>query len=247
MGFQKPLFSIYALLLIYDTMPYSTSFYGFIVFMQTYPELYLISPETINDITTFRQHLPDVLNLSGASCFQVRLPHLSHDERLHICKDLCPIVQNQDVAFIVADDIECARACHADGVHLETPLHDTNTITAQQVKSAKQKLGTDSIVGVSSGNCGDTALACAEAGADYVSFGPVFESSTKPNLKPINTALLTWWSQMTTVPCVAIGGMTPQTIPQCPPTDFVAVLGGLWNGEVLTNATQLAQITTAKS
>ena len=69
------------------------------------------------------------------------------------------------------------------------------------------------------------------AGADYVAFGAFFPSTTKEPPAVANTDILTWWSELMELPCVAIGGITPEN---CPPlimagADFLAVSAAVWS------------------
>jgi thiamine-phosphate pyrophosphorylase len=72
----------------------------------------------------------------------------------------------------------------------------------------------------------------SEAGADYVAFGAFFPSTTKTGTKYHPTPeVLRDWSQMTVVPCCAIGGITQEN---CGPlveagADFLAVIGAIWS------------------
>src|SRR3546814_14632857 len=53
-------------------------------------------------------------------------------------------------------------------------------------------------------------MEAGEAGADYVAFGAFFPSTTKPSEHRPDPELLTWWSRLFEIPCVAIGGITPE-------------------------------------
>src|SRR5258708_34094318 len=75
------------------------------------------------------------------------------------------------------------------------------------------------------------AMEAAEAGADYVAFGAFYETTTKPSHYRPAPDLLAWWSEVMTVPCVAIGGITPQN---CAPlvaagADFLAIVRAVWD------------------
>jgi len=77
----------------------------------------------------------------------------------------------------------------------------------------------------------DLAVDAAEAGTDYVAFGAFYATGTKKPKSSAEPAILEWWSSMTTVPCVAIGGIT---IDNAPPliaagADFLAVVAGVWD------------------
>ena len=74
-------------------------------------------------------------------------------------------------------------------------------------------------------------MEAAEAGADYVAFGAFYPTTTKPSQYRPGPELLEWWSEVMTVPCVAIGGITPAN---CAPlvragADFIAVVTAVWN------------------
>ena len=66
----------------------------------------------------------------------------------------------------------------------------------------------DRIVGVTCHDLVDLAIEAAEAGADYVAFGAFFPTGTKAAKTQASPELLRQWSDVTTVPCVAIGGIT---------------------------------------
>jgi len=74
-------------------------------------------------------------------------------------------------------------------------------------------------------------MEAAEAGADYVAFGAFFPTTTKDAKTRAEIDLIAWWSELMTVPCVAIGGIT---LENCRPlvaagADFLAVASGVWN------------------
>lgn len=92
-------------------------------------------------------------------------------------------------------------------------------------------MGQDAIVGVTCKASRHLALEAGEAGADYVAFGAFFPSATKPATTPSAPEILSWWQEMTTMPCVAIGGIT---VDNCPAlveagADFLAVASGVWS------------------
>lgn len=95
---------------------------------------------------------------------------------------------------------------------------------------ARRLLGPDRIVGVTCHDSRHLAMEAAEAGADYVAFGAFFPTSTKEAKTRADPAILTWWQEMMTVPCVAIGGIT---VDNCEilvraGADFLAVANGVW-------------------
>jgi thiamine-phosphate pyrophosphorylase len=131
----------------------------------------------------------------------------------------------REVAFIVNDDIALARRLNADGVHL-----------GQQdgtVAEAREILGREAQIGVTCHASRHLAMEAGEAGADYVAFGSFFPSTTKASEHRPEPELLEWWSQIFEIPCVAIGGITPDN---CAPlveagADFLAVNGAVWSAD----------------
>ncbi|MEO1013878.1 MAG: thiamine phosphate synthase [Pseudomonadota bacterium] len=191
------------------------------------PRLYLITPPRIDDLTVFAAALEDALAPGGVAALQLRLksadggpPEAANVEAA--ADRLAPICRRQDVAFILNDDPNLARALGADGVH----------VGQQDVaySVARDLMGPDKTVGVTCHDSMHLAMGAGEAGADYVAFGAFFATETKdaPTRAPVS--LLADWSMATTVPCVAIGGITPQN---CAPlieagADYLAVSASVW-------------------
>jgi thiamine-phosphate pyrophosphorylase len=74
-------------------------------------------------------------------------------------------------------------------------------------------------------------MEAAERGADYVAFGAFFPTSSKEAKTRAEPEILEWWSELMTVPSVAIGGITAEN---CAPlvragADFLAVIGAVWS------------------
>ena len=74
-------------------------------------------------------------------------------------------------------------------------------------------------------------MTAGEAGADYVSFGPVGATGLGDgDSAPLD--LFQWWSEMIEVPVVAEGGLTPETVAQfAPHTDFFGIGDEIWGTE----------------
>ncbi len=104
---------------------------------------------------------------------------------------LRPLAQKRDIAFLIEDSVELARALGADGVHLTM---------AVAYDEARRRLGPDMIVGVACRER-DDAIDAAEQGADYVAFGDFDDAS--PAAAALD--LTAWWGEIMTVPCVGTG------------------------------------------
>ena len=95
---------------------------------------------------------------------------------------------------------------------------------------ARRVVGDDSIVGVTCKASYHLGMEAAEKGADYVAFGAFYASATKETTTRAPLDLLDTWQSVSTVPCVAIGGITAEN---CGPVasagaDFLAVSSGVW-------------------
>ncbi|HVG81179.1 MAG TPA: thiamine phosphate synthase [Methylomirabilota bacterium] len=184
--------------------------------------LYLVTPDRL-DPGPFGEVLERALDAGDVAAVQLRLKDASDDEIRRAARVLMPIVQERGAAFILNDRPDLAAELGADGVHVgaeDTPYAE-----------ARRLVGPDAIVGVSCYASRHEAMEAAEAGADYVAFGAFFPTRTKEPRDRADVDILSWWSEMMTVPCVAIGGITPEN---CAPlvaagADFLAVVSAVWD------------------
>jgi thiamine-phosphate pyrophosphorylase len=186
-------------------------------------QLYLISPLDVSG--AFPQRLERALAAGPVAAFQFRVKDVDRHEAARLAEPLQEICRARDVAFIVNDSIALAKRLKADGVHLGQ--HDGS------VREAREALGRETQVGVTCHASRHLAMDAGDAGADYVAFGAFFPSPTKPSDHRPEPELLAWWSQLMEIPCVAIGGITPEN---CAPlieagADFLAVSHAVWGGD----------------
>ena len=184
-------------------------------------QLYLISPLDVGG--DFPQRLERALDAGPVAAFQFRVKGVDQHEAARLAEPLQAICAAHDVAFIVNDSIALAKRLRADGVHLGQGDGD--------VREARDALGREAQVGVTCHASRHLAMEAGDAGADYVAFGSFFPSETKASEHRPEPELLTWWQQLFEIPCVAIGGITPEN---CGPlvragADFLAVSGAVWN------------------
>ena len=190
--------------------------------------LYLITPPQIGDLDAFAETLKAALGAGDIACLQLRLKAETsgpaNDETvLRAAETLAPIVRAHDVAFLINDSPELARQSDADGVHIGQ--------SDASYEEARAMLGVEAMVGVTCHNSKHLALVAGEAGADYIAFGAFFPTATKEVQTKASPALLEWWAYATTVPSVAIGGVTPEN---CAPlvragADFLAASSSVWD------------------
>lgn len=143
-----------------------------------------------------------------------------------------------DVPLIVNDDVLLAQAVGADGVH----LGEDDSDPAQ----ARERLGSEAIIGASCYDSLDRAADMARRGASYLAFGAFFASPTKPGARRASTALLQAARSLDR-PLVAIGGITPDNARGLidAGADFVAAITGVFGaGDVRSAAARYASLFT---
>jgi thiamine-phosphate pyrophosphorylase len=197
-------------------------------------KIYLISPPKF-EIEDFSKKLEEALATNLVAVFQLRIKDLAEDgtytkkadeqKIIEIANKLKPILKKYNVPFILNDNPKLAKQLGADGVH----LGDED----MSVKEARELLGETFIIGASCYASKDKAYTAGEEGANYVAFGAFYETQTKkPKGKP-TLDLLKFWSEYTTLPSVAIGGIKPHNTKPIADAgaDFIAVVTGVWDYE----------------
>ncbi len=186
-------------------------------------QLYLISPVRIGD--EFADQLQAALGAGAVAAFQLRLKDAPDDTILRAAERLMPICAAHEVAFIVNDRMDLAKLAGADGVHLGQGDGDP--------KAARALLGPSAQIGVTCHDSRHLAMEAGEAGADYVAFGAFFPTATKQVSHRPDPSILGWWSRVFEIPCVAIGGITPDNASALVDAgaDFLAVSGAVWGYE----------------
>lgn len=184
-----------------------------------HPQLYLATPPAF-DPAPFAGQLARVLDAAPVAC--LRLALASQDEGdLGRAADACrEVAHARDIAIVIDRHPALALRHGLDGVHLPDG--------ARAVRAARKELGADAIVGTFCGASRHDGMNAGEAGADYVSFGPVGETAlgTSPRAE---AELFDWWSQMIEVPVVAEGALTPDLARALAPvTDFIALGSEVW-------------------
>jgi thiamine-phosphate pyrophosphorylase len=184
-------------------------------------QLYLISPLEVGG--DFPARLEAALSAGPVAAFQYRVKDIDQHEAAALAEPLQAICARHDVAFIVNDSVALAKRLRADGVHLGQG--DGN------VREAREILGSEAQIGVTCHNSRHLAMEAAEAGADYVAFGAFYPTATKRVEHVAEVDTLLKWSRVTEIPCVAIGGITPDNAQPLidAGADFLAVSSAVWN------------------
>jgi len=186
-------------------------------------KLYLISPAVIDD--GFADALTAALDGGPVAAFQLRLKGIDDDAIARAAEPLRRICAERDIAFIINDSMALAKRLGADGVHLGQGDGDP--------REARRLLGPAVQIGVTCHDSRHLAMEAGEAGADYVAFGAFYPTATKETLHRPDPAILSWWTTLFELPCVAIGGITADNAQPLvnAGADFLAVSGAVWNHE----------------
>ena len=163
-------------------------------------QLYLISPQEVGG--AFPDRLAAALRAGRSRAFQLRVKDVDEHELARLAEPLQRICADAEVAFIVNDSMALAKRLGADGVHLGQSDGD--------IREARALLGPAAQIGMTCHDSRHLAMEAGEAGADYVAFGAFYPTTTKPSNYRPQPAILSWWSSLFEIPCVAIGGITPK-------------------------------------
>ena len=183
-------------------------------------KLYLISPQDVGG--SFAERLKAALEPGIAAAFQLRVKDMDEHSLARLAEPLQRICADAGVAFIVNDSVSLARRLGADGVHLGQGDGD--------LREARALLGPQAQIGRTCHDSRHLAMEAGEQGADYVAFGAFYPTTTKPSDYRPQPSVLSWWSTLFEVPCVAIGGITAANARPLVEAgaDFVAVSQAVW-------------------
>lgn len=182
--------------------------------------LYAITPDS-DDTERLLEQAAAALQ-GGARALQYRNKSRDAARRLWQASLLASLCRSRGATLIINDDAQLARAVGADGVHLGRDDGD--------IAAARALLGPDAIIGASCYNQLDLARRAVAAGADYVAFGAVFPSATKPDAAAAPLGLFAAAAGLG-VATVAIGGIHAGNAGRviAAGADAIAVIGGLFD------------------
>lgn len=182
--------------------------------------LYAVTPEALSGAALYRA--AEAACGNGAVVLQYRNKSTDAARRRADADALRAITTVCGALFIINDDIELAKACGADGVHVGRD--DGGPALARKA------LGRDALIGVSCYDDPALARAAARDGADYVAFGSMYASSTKPAAPPASIGRFAEVANLG-LPRCAIGGITLARAPEliAAGADLLAVVSDLFD------------------
>jgi len=165
----------------------------------------------------------------GAQALQLREKELSDRELLDRAVRLRRLVDQYEAMLIINDRPDIAIAAHAHGVHVGQ--EDLS------VREARRILSPEYLVGFSTHTLEQVQLALEDS-PDYLAVGPMFESSTKPQDLIAGPEFLQTVRKMTSLPIVAIGGITQNNASLLQEADTLAVCSAIISSADATVATK---------
>ena len=163
-------------------------------------DIYFITDSSLTKTPVISQ-VKQALN-SGVKILQYREKKLSTLEMYKSAMDIKKLTNGKAI-FIINDRIDICLAVDADGVHLGDD--DIPYLYARKLLRKK-------IIGLSTHNL-EEALFSEKIGADYISIGPIYPTTTKPKHKsPVGTEIIKEISKKIKIPYVAIGGINETNI-----------------------------------
>jgi thiamine-phosphate pyrophosphorylase len=141
---------------------------------------------------------------AGVDMVQLRDKFGLAKDVLKFCRAAERVIKNK-IPFIVNDRVDLAMVAWSCGVHLgqdDIPLKD-----------ARKLMGEEAIIGISC-QTWDHARRAQQEGADYIGFGSVFETKTKPERSPMDLDLLARVVKDIKIPVFAIGGINQMNMAQ---------------------------------
>ncbi|MBO8221467.1 thiamine phosphate synthase [Prochlorococcus marinus] len=161
-------------------------------------DLYVITDQKENLLEIIEELL-----IAGVRIIQHRFKTGTDKDNLQEAIKIKNLCKKYNSLFIINDRIDIALASNADGIHLgQDDL---------ELKIARKLLGYSKIIGITANNQIDISNALKD-GCDYIGIGPVFETATKKDKKPIGIEKIKTLTKDLDIPWFAIGGINSKNI-----------------------------------
>ncbi len=141
----------------------------------------------------------------GADVLQLRAKGFPPAEVERFARLMLPLTRDAGVPLVINDHPAVAAAVSSEGVHVgqdDFTIAETRTI-----------VGESCFVGKSTHSVAQARAALAE-GADYIGFGPLYATGTKPDYIPVGLGDIATVNRLAAVPVFCIGGINQARLPE---------------------------------
>ena len=156
---------------------------------------------------------------------------MTEDELLTEALALKALCEEYGVPFVIDDDVELAKKCGADGVHVGQ--------SDMACVEARKALGERKVVGVSAQTV-EQAIQAEQDGADYLGVGAVFPTGSKDDADDVSHDTVKAICEAVSIPVIAIGGISKDNVGQLAGLglDGIAVISAIYAADDLKAATE---------
>jgi thiamine-phosphate pyrophosphorylase len=139
----------------------------------------------------------------GVGILQLRAKKLAPADILALARKISPLCKKAGVPFVINDHPDLVESSGADGVHV-----GQDDIS---VAEARRRVGPGKLIGLSTHSPAQARAAFAQK-PDYIGFGPLFATPTKPDYKPIGTQDIVEVHREVALPIFCIGGIKRENL-----------------------------------
>ena len=191
--------------------------------------LYAVTDRSWLGEETIYQQVEKALK-GGVTFLQLREKDLDQDTFMEEALKIKKLCREYNVPFVINDNVELAKLTDADGVHVGQKDMEAGNV--------REILGPDKIIGVSARTT-EQAQAAVKSGADYVSVGAVFGTTTKEDAVKVSPEVVKEIAESVDVPVISIGGITEDNVELLKGTGIagVAVISSIFAKEDIEKST----------
>ena len=183
--------------------------------------LCLVTPPAY-DADAFASRLADALAGGDVASLIITADEKDPTALQRAAEALVPIAEARGVASLIHNDTRIAARAKADGVHVDTGRED--------LAAALEAFGKKKIVGAGNARSRHEALEFAELEPDYLFFGRL-DGDTDDGIFPAALDLAAWWSSVTIIPAIVMGGRKLASVDEAAANGiaFVALSSAIWD------------------
>jgi thiamine-phosphate pyrophosphorylase len=188
--------------------------------------IYAITDEKLTPLCSVVSQVKRALD-NGAKIIQFRDKNSSDEEVEALCIELQRLCKDAQATFIIDDRAKLVAKIKAEGLHI-----GKDDISLAQARAI---VGDDCIIGVSCYGSIHKAKKASEGGANYVAFGSLFTSPTKPHANVIDFDVIAQAKRELNIPVCVIGGIDATNIARVMPykPDMYSMVSGVFGDDAI--------------